>query len=634
MCGIFGILLSETYNCDKNIYHFILNGLKQLQNRGYDSSGMSSLNNTTNSFDVYKYASTSNMSSIDKLASLQLDMQENVFNIGIGHNRWATHGGKTDTNSHPHLSNDKKFILVHNGIIENYLELKKMLTENGFHFYSQTDTEIIVNLISFYFERLGDVKQSIQQTIRELEGTYGIIVLYLNEPTKIYCVRNGSPILIGKTDEYAIVTSEQSGFCNLVNNYITLNNDDICVLSYEHDAIQVTTEHQYIQKNIVVSNHDLTPDPYPHWLIKEIHEQPNVIMKSINNGGRIRNHSQVKLGGLEEHQETLSKIDNIILLGCGTSYNAALYGMHFLKHICNFNTVQVFDGAEFTHLDVPKCGVTALVLISQSGETKDLHRCVQMAKDSNLFTIGIINVVDSLIAREVDCGIYCNAGREMSVASTKAFTSQVTCLSLLSIWFSQIQQVNEKKRIQMIKDLRNLEQDVRKTIDSVDEFIRHMCKEDTFILNKTNHIFLLGKGVDECISREGSLKIKEVSYIHSESYSASALKHGPFALLDEDFPVFIFNLQEEHRAKVLNCYEEIRSRYSPIFFITNDDSFNIDNKNSSHGNHTIVIRVEKNNSYGSLLGILPVQLMAYYLSVYRGINPDIPKNLAKVVTVE
>jgi glucosamine--fructose-6-phosphate aminotransferase (isomerizing) len=188
----------------------------------------------------------------------------------------------------------------------------------------------------------------------------------------------------------------------------------------------------------------------------------------------------------------------------------------------------------------------------------------------------------------------------------------------------------------MIKDLRNLEQDVRHTIDSVDEFIRDMCKEDTFILNKTNHIFLLGKGVDECISREGSLKIKEVSYIHSESYSASALKHGPFALLDEDFPVFIFNLQEEHRAKVLNCYEEIRSRYSPIFFITNDDSFDadIDKKNSTDGNRTIVIRVAKNNSYGSLLGILPVQLMAYYLSVYRGINPDIPKNLAKVVTVE
>lgn len=646
MCGIFGIIACQqglNNNDTKNIYKVIIDGLKQLQNRGYDSSGMCVLNNKKNRFDIHKYASTNEMSSIDKLCNLDLDLDlnvvvENQCNVGIGHNRWATHGAKNDINSHPHISNDQQFVLVHNGIIENYMELKKMLIGNGYHFYSQTDTEVIVNLISYYYKELDDVKdvkKSIQKTISVLEGTYGIVVLHVNNPNQIYCVRNGSPILIGKTDEYAIITSEQSGFCNLVNNYITLNNDDICVISYDKcrdGVIKMTTENQYIHKNVTSLNNDLTPEPYSHWLIKEIYEQPNVVLKSMNYGGRIKNHSEVKLGGLEAHFDTLSNIDNIILLGCGTSYNAALYGMNYLKHICKFNTVQVFDGAEFNLLDIPRNGTTVLVLISQSGETKDLHRCIQLAKENNLLTIGIVNVVDSLIAREVDCGIYCNAGREMSVASTKAFTSQVVCLSLLSIWFAQIHGVNENKRIQMIKDLRNLENDFKNTIESLNDVVKTMCQDEKFILNKTNNLFLLGKGVDECVSREGSLKIKEVSYIHSESYSASALKHGPFALLDKNFPVIIFNLHEEHRAKILNCYEEIRSRHSPIFFITNDDTIDIDVQDYS--NSTFVIRIKKNHSYSSLLGIVPIQLMAYYLSIYRNINPDIPKNLAKVVTVD
>ena len=403
--------------------------------------------------------------------------------------------------------------------------------------------------------------------------------------------------------------------------------------------MMIKTDNQYIHKKVNIVKNDLNPDPFPHWILKEIHEQPFTILKSINYGGRIKNHSEVKLGGLENHLDIFLKMENIILLGCGTSYNAALYGMNYLKNICIFNTVQVFDGAEFNHTDIPKNGKTVLVLISQSGETKDLHRCIQIAKEYNIMTIGIINVVDSLIAREVDCGIYCNAGREMSVASTKAFTSQVICVSLLSIWFAQIHNVNENKRIQIIKDLRNLENDFKITIDSLHDKIQQMCCNNNFILNNTNHLFILGKGSDEYIAKEGSLKIKEISYIHSESYSASSLKHGPFALLDENFPVIIINLQDEHYNKILNCYEEIYSRHSPILFITNNSSIdNNDNNDNTCNNiiksNSIIIRVVKNNSYSSLLGIIPFQFMAYYLSIYRNINPDIPKNLAKVVTVE
>ena len=630
MCGIFGILKTEK---NTNIYKIIIDGLIQLQNRGYDSSGICTLDNNNN-FNIHKYASTTTTSSIEKLLSLELNNTESQ--IGIGHNRWATHGAKNDINSHPHISNNKQFVLVHNGIIENYQELKSFLLNNGFTFYSQTDTEIIVNLISYYYnlydnevnkENLSISEKTfnaIEKTINNLEGTYGIIVLNNLESNKIYCVRNGSPLLIGSNDDYSIITSEQSGFCNMINTYITLNNDDICIIEKdEFNKLNIKTSCTYIHKKVNILNCDLTPSPYKHWTIKEIHEQPITVFNSINRGGRIKDNTSVKLGGLEQNINILKTINNIIILGCGTSYHAGLYGAYYLKNICNFNTVQVFDGAEFSDYDIPSIGNTAFILISQSGETKDLHRCIQIGKDNNIFTIGIINVVDSLIAREVDCGIYCNAGREIGVASTKAFTSQVICLSLCAIWFAQIHNINEVKRIKMIKDLHNLSNDIKNTIENVNTKIEMLANK----FYKFNNLFLLGKGTDECVAKEGSLKIKEISYIHSEGYSSSSLKHGPFALLDENFPVIILNCHEEHKSKTLNCFEEVHSRNSPILFITNNDNINL-NKECT------VINVSKNNSYSSLIGLIPLQLLAYYLSINRNINPDIPKNLAKVVTVE
>ena len=618
MCGIFGIIRTLK---NQDIYKIIINGLIQLQNRGYDSSGICTLNN--NKFEIHKYASTNEQSSIDKLLSLNLSNLENDnIYLGIGHNRWATHGGKTDTNAHPHLSNDKKFVLVHNGIIENYQELKSFLIKNNYEFYSQTDTEVIVNLISYHYNILKDTFTAIQKSIEQLQGTYGIIVMNNLESEKMYAVRNGSPLLVGITDEYAIITSEQSGFCNNVNNYITLNNDDICILTKNSIKIDIKTSNQYIHKKVNILNYDLTPEPYNHWTIKEINEQPNTIFNTINRGGRIKNNCEVKLGGLESKIDLLKNVQNIIILGCGTSYHAGLYGAYYLKTLCNFNCVQVIDGAELNEYDIPKSGKTAFILISQSGETKDLHRCIEIAQKNNIITIGIINVVDSLIAREVDCGIYCNAGREMGVASTKAFTSQVICLSMLSIWFAQINNINEIKRTQMIKDLHNLSNDFKNVIDMTNDKIKNISLK----MNNYTNLFLLGKGTDEFIAKEGSLKIKEISYIHSEGYSASSLKHGPFALLDEKFPTIIINCHDEHRAKVLNCFEEVHSRNSPIIMITNN---NLDLKKECS-----IIKITKNHSYGSLLSIIPLQLLAYYLSINRGINPDIPKNLAKVVTVE
>jgi len=628
MCGIFGIISNKKIS----IYNNIINGLTQLQNRGYDSSGFCVLKNKL--LKLHKFASTKEETSIQKLINLNLQdkedkesiLEEDIIYQGIGHNRWATHGAKNDINAHPHISNDGTFSIVHNGIIENYSELKSFLINKGYTFYSQTDTEVIVNLISYYYNELSDIFKSIENVIEKLQGTYGIIIIHTNSPNTLYCVRNGSPLLVGENEDCVIITSEQSGFCNNVNNYITLNNDDICVIDKNSfNKINIKTTHVYCKNKVNVTNEDITPYPYNHWTIKEIYEQPNVILNAINRGGRIQSNANVKLGGLEEHMDVLKKIDNIIILGCGTSYYAGLYGMYYFKNIGNFNTVQVFDGAEFNIYDIPKLGNTAVLFISQSGETKDLHRCIEIVKSNNLFTIGIINVVDSLIAREVDCGIYCNAGREVGVASTKAFTSQVVCLSLLAIWFAQIKNINELKRKNMILDLHNLSNDFKNNIEKLDA----VMKEISLQFKNCKNMFLLGKGSDEYIAKEGSLKIKELSYIHSEGYSASSLKHGPFALLDEDFPVIIFNLDDIHTNKIINCIEEVYSRKSPILLITSElkDNVNIKNKCS-------IVNILKNKTYSSLMGIAAIQLLAYYLSVNQNINPDIPKNLAKVVSVE
>ena len=617
MCGIYGILTNGV-NININIIQFILDGLVQLQNRGYDSAGIYCLNETSNSI-LEKYASTDKEDALDKLNKMNLE--DKAYIVGMGHNRWATHGGKTDINAHPHQSNNQDFIIVHNGIIENFQALKDILISKKYTFYSQTDTEIIANLLEENYKETSNVIDSIKKTIDMLNGTYGLVIIHKKDPRRLYCVRNGSPLLIGHNDEYCIITSEQSGFCKKVNRYITLNNDDICEIHFDaHNHIKINYANTYNFKKIIMDNHDLTPEPYKHWTLKEIHEQPQKILNSINLGGRILTNNLVKLGGLDDNKIKLKNIEHIILLGCGTSYYSCMYGKDFFKKLCDFNTIQLYDGADFEENDIPVKGETLIIFVSQSGETKDLHRCINIAKKKNIITMGVINVVDSLIAREVDFGIYCNAGREMGVASTKAFTTQVICLCLCALWFNQNRNINQHIRTHIIKDLQNLSSDFEKCLNSVKKNVNDVVQ----LLSNYNNLFILGKNNDEAIAREGSLKIKEISYIHSEGYSSSALKHGPFALLGPDMPLILLNNNAEYEPKVLNCYEEVASRKSPIIFITNNKILKKEN----------TIYIPYNESFSSLLGIIPLQLIAYELSVLRGINPDKPKNLAKVVTVE
>jgi len=618
MCGIIGMI--SKHNID--ILLNILNGLKQLQNRGYDSAGISF--NNFNSFETIKYASNDEVNAITRLEnninSNINNINSNNINIGIGHTRWATHGAKTDINSHPHVSYDNKVIIAHNGIIENYLELKNELIKKGIKFVSETDTEVIVNLIAYYYDQTNvTFVEAIQTSLNRLQGTWGLLIINVDEPNKLYCVRRGSPLLVSENEDFVIISSEQSGFNGKVSNYFILEGNDLCEIYYSDGKLKIKTDNKYKLKDTINSNFDLSPYPYDHWTIKEIEEQPESSLRALSFGGRLLDDNKVKLGGLEGHTEILKRIDNIIFLACGTSYNAALLGCIYFKELCNFNTTSIYDGAEFNTQDIPRIGNTALIFLSQSGETKDLHRCIKIGQDNDLFLIGIVNVVDSMIAREVNCGVYLNAGREVGVASTKCFTNQVIILSLIAIWFSQIHNKNCSKRKDFISDLRQLPIHIKKCIDISKKNISNII--DT--VNKDN-LFILGKGGSESIAKESALKIKEISYIHAEGYSGSSLKHGPFALLSKEFPVILIAPDNEYYSKMKNVYEEIKSRMSPILFITNNDKCEINNS----------LILPYNKRFGDLLSIIPLQLLAYQLSIKRNINPDFPRNLAKSVVVE
>ena len=605
MCGIISFFGTDCFE-------YLINGLKQLQNRGYDSAGICGINKDRK-WVIHKYASTENINALNELEKRK-DEYKGISN-GIAHTRWATHGPKTDINSHPHMSQSGLFSIVHNGIIENFHSLKQMLIENGFAFQSETDSEVIANLLEFNYE--GDVKMCIQKTINNLEGTWGLAIICLEFPEQLFCTRHGSPLLVGKDDNIAIVTSEQSGFCGLMNDYIVLQNNDICLIEKIENKIAVITNESYDLKKTTASQFISSPHPYPHWTLREINEQIDSSLRAISLGGRLLSNNEVKLGGLDENKVELMKINHLVLLGCGTSYFSGLMAIHFFKELGNFHSVQILDGADFNDNDIPKNGKTALVLISQSGETKDLHRCIQIGKQHDVFLIGLVNVVDSLIAREVHCGCYLNAGREVAVASTKAYSSQVILLSMMAVWFAQQRDLYPLKRTQYVKDIRNLQYDIQYTLE------KNTFTDDLLnIVNKPS-CFLLGKGKGESVAKEGALKIKEISYIHAEGYSTSSLKHGPFALLEKDFPVILLAPHNEHYSKSENAYEEIKSRHASIVWITNKKS---DKQNCLY--------VANNETFLDLLMVIPLQLMAYHLSVKKELNPDMPRNLAKVVTVE
>lgn len=616
MCGIAAYIGEK---CVENL----LDALKQLQNRGYDSAGICKIVNQK--FNVYKYASTPTQNAIDKLETTvfqDADIMTEQISVGISHNRWSTHGPKTDYNAHPHCSMDGKFSIVHNGIIENYKTIKEKLVADGYIFQSLTDSEVIANLLSYEYTHSSnkDIIQTIQRTFKQLQGTWGVAMLSLDYPDHIFCIRHGSPLLVSANENFAMIVSEQSGFCGKVENYYVLKNHDLCIVKRVKGKIEMITNEIYEEKKVNLLDPTENVNPYPYWTIKEILEQDETSLRAIGNGGRIDKNERVKLGGLDDSKKILKKVKNLILLGCGTSYHAGMLATHYFKDLCSFNTVQCIDAAEFSEKDIPLIGNTAFILLSQSGETKDLYNCLEVGKQNNVFLIGVINVVDSMIAREVNCGCYLNAGREVAVASTKSFTSQVIVLSMIAIWFAQLNGLNLEKRKYYIADLRKLCIDIKNTLNASNQLIPQFLP----LFKDKNSCFVLGKGKAEATAIEGALKIKELTKIHAEGYSISSLKHGPFALLENDFPVVLIAPNNADFTKADNAYNEILSRNAKILFIT-------DNPNS---NNTHTLLIPNNTTYSELLSVIPLQLLSYYLSIEKGMNPDMPGNLAKVVTVE
>jgi glucosamine--fructose-6-phosphate aminotransferase (isomerizing) len=620
MCGIVGYLGND------NSTPIVIEGLTLLQNRGYDSVGISSIVDKKNKLHTIKYASTNTYNSIEILKE-KINEEIQTSNLSIGHTRWATHGAKTDINAHPHHDNMNRIAVVHNGIIENFSFLKADLLQKGYHFISQTDTEVIAVLIGYYLDIGYSMTEAVQQTVSEIKGTWALLIINREHPNKVWLTRNGSPLLLGIEDEFVMIASEQIAFHNYIKQYIVLNNHDLIEVSLIDKKISYNVNiHDYKTNVKQHTNIELSPTGYDHWMIKEIHEQPESVLRAINNGGRLLSDSTVRLGGLDSNKSNLLSIDHMILLGCGTSFHSGLWVLDIFKGLEIFDTVSIYDGADFNKHDIPRWGKVGAILISQSGETKDLHRCIQIIQENNMISIGVVNVIDSFIARESDCGVYLNAGREVAVASTKSFTNQCIVLTLIAIWFSQNivswssnpkkKNICLEKRKRIIKDLHNLPFQMKEIlkIENLDK-IRHISRT----IMDANSMFILGKGKEEAVAKEGALKIKEITYIHAEGYSSSALKHGPFGLIVPGLPIILLDVNEKYREKNENVFQEVTARGAHVLKISDENG---------------ELNIGKNQTFGGILANVYIQLISYYCALEKGLNPDFPRNLAKVVTVE
>jgi len=612
MCGICAILYK-----DKNCFDFLYDGLQIIMNRGYDSMGICTLSKDLN---------ISKFSNKDNDALIKIKNNKNIHdntNIGIAHTRWATHGSPSDINAHPHIDLKNKISIVHNGIIFNYKELRKNLISNNYIFKSDTDTEVIVNLISYYLDIYNDINKAIKTCVSQLIGTWGIVILYKYTPNTLYISRCGSPLVAGYNDECLMIASEKSVFIN-TNQFIEIPDNSIYTFELNNNNFTNITKIFKSEKIYEIHNYDKpTLQNFKHYTIKEIYEQPESIIRVLNNGARIHN-SNIILGGLNNHKKQLLNIEHIILLGSGTSFNAGLLGSKYLKSLKCFKTVHIYDSASFTFDDIPNVNMDniGLILLSQSGETRDLLNVID--NNPNLFKCGIINTVGSSIARMTDCGVYLNAGIEVGVASTKSFTSQVICLMLIGLWYNQQHNINITIRHHIIDELGVLSNECNKCI----KLCHDTCKYISKLLINTNRAFILARNFDEPICYEGALKIKELTYLHIEGFQSSALKHGHFTLITDDTIIFYICTDKKDIHKINNTAEQTKARKSINILITSIN-FEINNDIYDH-----IIRINYLKYFGSLLAVIPFQLIAYELGLLKNILVDQPRHLAKSVTVE
>jgi glutamine---fructose-6-phosphate transaminase (isomerizing) len=612
MCGIVGYIGS------RNCVPIILEGIRRLEYRGYDSAGISLIRDGNLAVEkrVGKVAVLA-----DALARMDGSLKGT---IGVGHTRWATHGEPSDINAHPHLDQSGRIAIVHNGIIENYLAIKTKLLREGHTFVSSTDTEVLAHLIGVMYEKAHDITTAVRLALSEVEGTYGLVVLTSDAPDRLIVARKGSPLIVGVGDGENFVASDASAIVAHTRQVIYLEDGEIAEMT--SDKVRtLTIDDVAVDKAVQEVTFELAQierGGYDHFMMKEIAEQPETIRNAMR-GRLLVDDGDVKLGGLQNVIGKLLSARRIILTACGTSWHAALVGEYMFEQIAKVPT-EVEYASEFRYRD-PIVNIDDVVfLISQSGETADTLAALREAKKKGATVLGIVNVVGSSIARESHGGVYIHAGPEIGVASTKAFTSQLTVLALVTLLLARARGMSRDHGRILAKEILALPDKVAQILKESTQ-IRAIAEE----FKNSQNVLYLGRGANFPVALEGALKLKEISYIHAEGYPAAEMKHGPIALIDAAMPVVFIVPRDGIYDKVISNIQEVRARRGRIIAVANEDDEEIANMAE------FVIRVPRTYGFfGPILNIIPLQLLAYYIAVARGTNVDQPRNLAKSVTVE
>ncbi len=613
MCGI------VAYLGNKDAYPILIKGLHRLEYRGYDSAGIALLQDKVN---VLK--TKGKVSQLEDFCE-----KENVSGtLGIAHTRWATHGEPNDQNAHPHLSNDKKMALIHNGIIENYQVLKAELIRRGYVFESNTDTEVLIHLIEDIKKKHKDMQlsEAIRLTLSQVVGTYGIAVISIDDPETLIAAKKGSPLIVGIGEDDFFVASDGAAIVEYTKKVVYLKDGEMAILRKGKELALKTIEDQvitpYVQE-LEISLNQLEKDGFEHYMLKEIYEQPNSIADSMR--GRLNVKKEVvSLGGIVEYEETILNARRIIIVGCGTSYHAGLLAEYMFEELVRI-PVEVEYASEFIYRNPIIYEDDVIIAISQSGETADTLAAVELAKLKGATVLGICNVVGSSIARATNAGSFTHAGPEIGVASTKAFTAQVTVLTLMALCLAKRKgKISRTKYFEIIAELERIPEKVKKSLET-DAITKEVAK---FIQHSKNALYL-GRKYNFPIAMEGALKLKEISYIHAEGYPAAEMKHGPIALIDEEMPVIVVATSRGTYQKVISNIEEVKSRKGKIISIVTEGDEEV--KKISD----FIIEIPDTlEMFIPFLAIIPLQLLAYHVAVLRGCNVDQPRNLAKSVTVE
>jgi len=610
MCGIVG------YIGNKNCVPILLEGLKRLEYRGYDSAGIG----------IIKGDEPIIIKNKGKVSLLEEKVNELSLssNIGIGHTRWATHGIPNEQNAHPHTNSDKTLFIIHNGIIENFQVLKNGLISLGYKFESDTDSEVFAHLIDSFLTKGYSLSKSVQMALNEVDGTYGLAVIYSKEPDKIIAARKGSPLVIGLGNDENFLASDVSPLLAYTKNVIYLDDGEFAEI-YNNKYSVKTIEDEKIEKEIHeidMSLDEIDKSGYPHFMQKEIMEQPDSVRNSMR-GRLLIEEGAAKLGGLDDVLDRLVNSKRILISACGTSWHAALVGEYMLEQYARI-PVEVEYASEFRYRNPILSADDSIFFISQSGETADTLAALREAKSKGALALGICNVVGSTIARESMSGVYIHAGPEIGVASTKAFTSQLVVLALITLLISKRRGLKLAEGKKIAEALNELPSKIEKTL-KLNEGIERLAEE----FKDSKNFLYLGRGYNFPVALEGALKLKEISYIHAEGYPAAEMKHGPIALIDEDMPVVFVAPKDSTYEKILSNIQEVRARGGRIIAVADDADGEID----SLVNYSIKIP-RTIEMLTPILSSIPLQLLAYHIAVKKGLDVDQPRNLAKSVTVE